>query len=383
VPQSGDSYIFARKLNLMKIAFLGTKGIPNNYGGFEQFAEYLSVLLAAKGHSVTVYNPSFHPFEGNEFKGVQIKKIYSPERLIGGAANFLYDHLCLQHALKQDYDIVYEAGYHSVALSYRMLGIRKLKKPVVITNMDGLEWKRSKWNYGTRQLIRRLEAIAVNESPYLISDNEGIRQYYLEQFKCDSFFIPYGADPVTEFNPDYLVRYNVKPNKYFMLMARMEPENNIEMILDAYVTSGNRSPFIVIGGYGNKFGTKMFEKYSSNAYFVGGVYNKSELDSLRYFSAAYFHGHSVGGTNPSLLEAIACRSFIISHDNAFNRGVLGNEAIYFSNENELVERFRSMEELLKRNGDDFKNKNLEKIASVYNWDHITVRHEELFRSLMK
>jgi Domain of unknown function (DUF1972)/Glycosyl transferases group 1 len=365
----------------MKIAFLGTKGIPNNYGGFEQFAEYLSVLLAARGHSVTVYNPSFHPFEQKEFKSVRIERIYSPEKLIGGAANFLYDHLCLQHALKQDYDIIYEAGYHSVALSYKLLGIRRLTKPVIITNMDGLEWKRSKWSFGTRQLIKQLEKIAVKESPYLISDNEGIRQYYLDEFKRDSFFVPYGADPIVDFDSTYLDKYEIKPNEYFMLMARMEPENNIELILEGYVASGNQSPFIVIGGYGNKFGERMFQKYSSKVRFIGGVYNKSELDSLRYFSTAYFHGHSVGGTNPSLLEAMACQSLIVSHNNAFNKGVLGDDAIYFSDKSELVTCFQIIDES-RVDTVGYKARNFEKIKSIYNWENITIRHEELFRSLI-
>src|SRR5436190_11580040 len=103
----------------MKIALLGTKGIPNNYGGFEQFAEYLSVRLAARGHEVTVYNPSFHPYAEPSFRGVRIQKIYNPENLIGGAANFIYDHLSLGHALRQNFDVIYEAGYHSMALSYK------------------------------------------------------------------------------------------------------------------------------------------------------------------------------------------------------------------------------------------------------------------------
>ncbi|MEJ0056922.1 MAG: glycosyltransferase [Bacteroidota bacterium] len=149
---------------------------------------------------------------------------------------------------------------------------------------------------------------------------------------------------------NHLSKYKIRPNEYFMLMARMEPENNIEMILEGYVASGNPNPFIVIGGYGNKFGAKMFQRYSSRVKFIGGVYNKSELDSLRYFSTAYFHGHSVGGTNPSLLEAMACRSFIISHDNAFNKGVLGDDAIYFLNKRELVERFHSIEQLIAKTG---------------------------------
>src|SRR6185295_447900 len=103
----------------MNIAILGTKGIPNNYGGFEQFAEEISKRLVKKGHQVTVYNPSHHPFTPKFFEGVEIKRIYSPERLIGGAANIVYDHLCLKDALAMNFDILYEAGYHSVALSFK------------------------------------------------------------------------------------------------------------------------------------------------------------------------------------------------------------------------------------------------------------------------
>lgn len=379
---SKSTSIFGDKFEWMKIAFLGTKGIPNNYGGFEQFAEYLSVRLVARGHRVTVYNPSFHSYEGSEFKGVQIERVFSPEKWMGGAANFLYDHLCLRHALRQDYDVIYEAGYHSVAASYKLLGIRKCLKPVIITNMDGLEWKRSKWNPLVQKLIQWLEKIAVRESPYLISDNPGIRQYYLDQFHRDSFFLPYGADPISNFDPSHLKPYDVLPGGYFILIARMEPENNVELILDGYAASGNPAPFLVIGNYGNRFGKHLFKKFSSKVRFLGGVYDKGVLDSLRHFSKAYLHGHSVGGTNPSLLEAMSCRCFILSHNNAFNRGVLEEHAVYFSSEEELAIQFNTMEALLETKGDTFKKENYRKIMETYNWDTITLRHENLFKSLM-
>ncbi len=367
----------------MKIAFLGTKGIPNNYGGFEQFAEYLSLRLVTRGHSVTVYNPSFHGFEKDTFKGVHIVKIFSPEKWIGGAANFIYDHLCLKHALSQDYDIIYEAGYHSVAATYKLLGISKRIKPVVITNMDGLEWRRSKWSYGVRKLIKGLEKIAVRESPFLISDNPGIQQYYMDQFQRDSFFLPYGADPVIHLDSSHLKLYDLQPNGYLILIARMEPENNIELILEGYLASGLKLPFIVIGNHENSFGKRLFRKYTSHVRFIGSVYNKDILDSLRHFSKAYFHGHSVGGTNPSLLEAMSCRAFIFSHDNPFNKGVLGEDAIYFSTPDQLKESLQSLEYLMEKNGQLFKDRNFEKIIQIYNWDTITSQHEALFTFLLK
>lgn len=367
----------------MNIAFLGTKGIPNNYGGFEQFAEYLSVSLAKRGHHVTVYNPSFHPYQKMEFKGVTLVKVFSPEKWIGGAANFLYDHLCLRHALQQNYDVIYEAGYHSVAYSYKLLNVRKYKHLVLVTNMDGLEWRRSKWSSWVQKLIRKLEAIAVAESPYLISDNPGIRQYYLDHFKRDSFYVPYGADPVYEFDKQMLLKYQVTPAGYFILIARMEPENNIELILDAYVKARHPLPFLVVGNYDNRFGQLMFQKFSKHARFLGAVYDKMELDNLRHFSKAYLHGHSVGGTNPSLLEAMSCRCFILAHNNPFNRGVLGEEAVYFSQSDELQQHFNSLESLKEGDVNRIKEDNFQKIIQQYSWDEITLKHERLFKSLLK
>jgi glycosyltransferase involved in cell wall biosynthesis len=364
----------------MRIALLGTKGIPNNYGGFEQFAEYLSVRLAARGHEVTVYNPSFHPYTAGEFKGVRIRKIFSPEKWIGGAANFIYDHLCLSDALKQGYDIIYEAGYHSVAASYWLLNIRGRTRPVVFTNMDGIEWKRSKWSSPVRFLIKKLEAIAVRHSPHLISDNPGIRQYYLETFGRDSYFVPYGADPVVNFDGDKLNRYELKAGNYFMLIARMEPENNIDMILQSYVASGVSAPFVVIGSYQNRYGRSMFNKYSSRVRFLGGVYDKNELDSLRHYAKAYFHGHSVGGTNPSLLEAMSCRSFILAHDNSFNRGVLDENAIYFTGVANLTSLLLSLDEMLFEKVEQFRDANYRRITDYYDWEIVTSLHEDLFRS---
>jgi len=366
----------------MKIAILGTKGIPNNYGGFEQFAEYISIKLVERGHAVTVYNPSFHPFAETKFNGVTIISKYNPEGLVGSVANFIYDFLCLKDALRRDFDIIYEAGYHSVAISYRLLNIRNRKRPVVITNMDGLEHKRSKWSPLTRALIKKLEKIAVKESPVMISDNLGIKEYYLSNFDAESFFIPYGADPVEVFDSGYLQTYLVEKLDYFILVARLEPENNIEAILDGYVLSSTKKSFIVVGNHKTPYGKHLIRKYLGNAIqFAGGIYNKHELDSLRHFSLAYFHGHSVGGTNPSLLEAMACQSFIVAHDNPFNKSVLFESAHYFKSKVEVKEIIDKISFLRDTQLASFKTENLERIKTLYNWDNIVCQYEDLFRQL--
>jgi glycosyltransferase involved in cell wall biosynthesis len=367
----------------MRIAILGTKGIPNNYGGYEQFAEYISEKLVERGHDVTVYNPSFHSFEGNDLNGVSIIRKYSPEKLIGGAANFIYDFLCLRDALKRDFDIIYEAGYHSVAISLLILRVRGRRRPVIITNMDGLEYKRSKWNRMTQWLIRWLEKVAVRESHYMISDNLGIKQYYKMKFDKDSFYIPYGADPIDHFNMRYLSIYNLVKFEYCMVVARLEPENNIEMTLDGFLASTLGKTFIVVGNHATPYGRFLRKKYESEKIrFVGGIYGKKELDSLRHYSLAYFHGHSVGGTNPSLLEAMACGSFIIAHHNVFNQSVLGDCAIYFKNKEDVTRVLDDITGIRARHLEEFTSSNRNKTKDDYNWENIVTRHEELFRELI-
>jgi len=364
----------------MKIAILGTRGIPNAYGGFEQFAEYLSVGLVERGHSVTVYNASFHEYAGDSYNGVTIRKIYSPEKLIGAPANFIYDFLCLWDALKRDFDIIYELGYHSNAPSYYLL---KKDSPLVITNMDGIEWKRSKWNGFTRHLIRRMERIAVKKSDYLVSDNPAIRDYYLHDFGKKSSYIPYGADAVSDFDEKLLSEYNVTPHYYFLLIARMEPENNIEMILNGFIESGSLYPFLVIGNVDTKYGKFLQQHYhTSKIRFLGAIYNKNILDNLRHFSRIYFHGHSVGGTNPSLLEAMASQSVIAAHDNRFNRAILDIDAFYFKNSDDVSELIKNGFPSEFNVGVYLKN-NLVKIEQTYSWGNIISQYENLFYKLLK
>lgn len=367
----------------MKIAILGTKGIPNNYGGYEQFAEYISVKLVNRGHEVTVYNPSFHPFMKTKFNGVAIIRKFSPEHLLGGAANFIYDFLCLKDALSRDFDIIYEAGYHSVALSYLALRVRGRKRPVILTNMDGLEYQRSKWSKATRRLIKWLEKIAVKESPHLVADNLGIQEYYKTNFGREPFFIPYGADLVDGFNQNLLSRYGVAKFEYCMLVARLESENNIEAILDGHRASLLKMTFIVVGNHQTPYGTYLKKRYAdSTIHFVGGVYDKNELDALRHYSLAYFHGHSVGGTNPSLLEAMACGAFIVAHDNAFNRSVLMSSAHYFRDAGDIRNILERIIELRESDQAVFAAKNRDCIRSHYSWEAIVLQHEDLFKRLL-
>lgn len=371
----------------MKIAFVSTRGIPNNYGGFEQFAEYISVGLVARGHDVTVYSPHFHPYKESSYKGVKIKHIYSPEKWMGSSVgSFFYDFSSLRDALKnENFDIIYEAGYTSIIPAYIWFNIKNRKNPIVVTNMDGLEYKRSKFNPLVQKFIFWEEKMAVKHSHYLIADNMGIHDYYKEKYRRDSKFLAYGADIHTDFNVDTLSEYDVTADNYYILIARLEPENNIEMAIQGYLKSNEngKKPLLIIGNTTTPHGKYLSGKYGhiDSVRFLGGIYNFKVLDDLRHFSSAYFHGHSVGGTNPSLLEAMAAGCFILANDNIFNRSVLKDNAIYYNSPDEVTrilndEKCFSDKEVLIAN-------NIQRISTDYSWERLVDQHEEYFKELLR
>lgn len=373
----------------MKIAFISTRGIPNNYGGFEQFAEYISVGLAARGHEVTVYSPHYHPYQQKEYKGVRIKHIYSPEKWMGGSVgSFFYDYACLKDALRrEDYDIIYEAGYTSIIPAYIRFNVKNIRRPLFTTNMDGLEFRRTKFNKWTRRFLHWEEKEAVSHSHYLIADNMGIHDYYKEKYGRESRFLAYGANVSDNYDATFLDSLGLHADGYYLLVARMEPENNIKMALEGYRKSRQygKRPLVVVGKTNTRHGKELVRTYASddNIRFVGGIYDFDRLNSIRHYSFAYFHGHSVGGTNPSLLEAMASGCFILAHDNIFNRAVLGRNAEYYASPDDVVRLLDSIDEAAKEKKTDYTAANLDIIRSEYSWQHLIDQHEKYFRWMLE
>ena len=372
----------------MKIAFVSTRGIPNNYGGFEQFAEYISVGMAQRGHEVVVYSPKFHPYQESTYKGVRIKHIYSPETWMGSSVgSFFYDFASLRDALKkEDFDIIYEAGYTSIIPAYIWFNVKKRKRPIFTTNMDGLENKRSKFSPMVRRFLDWEEKMAVKYSHYLIADNMGIHDYYKEKYGKESKFLAYGADIHDDFKAEYLEEFGLKSEEYYILIARLEPENNIVMAIEGYLHSkeNGRRPLIVVGKTNTPHGKELVEKYGNerNVEFVGGIYDFKKLDSVRHFSKAYFHGHSVGGTNPSLLEAMAAGCFIFAHDNIFNRAVLKENAFYYPSADKVTEYLNRIDTIAEGSKIQYTARNIEVIRNEYSWESLVDKHEKYFYWLL-
>lgn len=372
----------------MKIAFISTRGIPNNYGGFEQFAEYISVGLVKRGHKVTVYSPHYHPYQEIVYKGVRIVHIYSPEKWMGNSVgSFFYDYACLKDALKRDFDIIYEAGYTSIIPAYIRFNVKNIKRPIFTTNMDGLEYKRTKFNKWVQKFVFWEERMAVKHSHYLIADNMGIQDYFKEKYGKESKFLAYGANIYDNYQEKYLKEYGLDANNYLLVIARLEPENNLYMAIDGYIASGlyGKMPLVIVGKTNTPYGKYLVEHYAkyNDVKFIGGIYDFDKINSIRHFSYAYLHGHSVGGTNPSLLEAMASDCFILSHDNVFNHSVLGENAIYYSDENGVKDLLNNLESLASEHRKSFVENNLDVIRTQYSWEKLIDEHEKYFQWMLE
>lgn len=372
----------------MKIAFISTRGIPNNYGGFEQFAEYISVGLVRRGHEVVVYSPHFHPYREPDYKGVRIKHIYSPEKWMGSSVgSFFYDFLSLRDALKKEkFDIIYEAGYTSIVPAYIWFNVKRIKYPLFTTNMDGLEYKRTKFNRWVQKFVFWEERMAVKHSHFLIADNMGIHDYYKEKYGKESKFLAYGADIHEDYDEDILKEFGLEADGYFIVVARLEPENNLFMAIEGYLASGQygKRPLVIVGKTNTPYGKHLVERYGDdrNIRFVGGIYDFRKLNSIRHYSYAYFHGHSVGGTNPSLLEAMASGCFILAHDNIFNRAVLGENALYYGSTDAAMEMLDGVDQAVSVYKKEYTGRNLEVIRRDYSWEKLVDEHEEYFKWML-
>jgi glycosyltransferase involved in cell wall biosynthesis len=359
----------------MKIGILGTRGVPNHYGGFEQFAEFLAPELVKRGHEVFVYNSHRHPYQQKDWNGVQLIHCKDPEHKLGTFGQFIYDLNCNKDAAKRNYDVLLHFGYSSDSVWWRQWP----KNIINIVNMDGLEWKRTKYNWLTRKFLKRAESLAAKHAHTMIADSPAMQQYLFEAYKKKPVYIPYAATVFSEADPATLDQYNLKPFEYFLLIARMEPENNIEMVINGYLESGHRYPLFIIGNTDNKTGRYFSRKYKqSKIIFAGPVYDALLLNNLRHYSSLYFHGHSVGGTNPSLLEAMACGCNIAAHDNIFNKAVLQQEADFFSSSGEVAAIInKSKDQVIV---DQNKSINIERIRTLYDPEKIINEYEKLLLS---
>lgn len=320
----------------MKIAVLGSRGIPNRYGGFEEMAERVCPLWVSAGHQVTVYTVSDHPERLENLEGVEITHIFNPEKTLGLAGQFIYDLRCILDAKKKDYDIILQLGYTTSGIWSFLWPKQK-----TVTNMDGLEHQRAKYKGPLAPFLRWSERRAAKRSKLLVADNPMIADY-LTKYKTPCTTIAYGAEIVSTSNTELLKNKGLPTKDFVLHIGRVQPDNHVKEILESAKES--EKILVAVGNYSTSYGKKLYRKYQAceNIVFPGTIYEKDVVNALRTHCEAYLHGHSAGGTNPALLEAMGCGAFVLAHSNPFNASVLGGLGGLWSSEEELTAMLQNL-----------------------------------------
>lgn len=359
----------------MRLQILGTRGVPATHGGFETFAQHFAVYLCSKGWRVTVYcqEEGSGPIFEDEWFGIH--RVHIPVTQEGAMGTIIFDWKSTIHAAKRSIPIL-TLGYNTAIFSllYRIKGIKN------IINMDGIEWRRGKWSTLERTWLYINEKLGAWLGNHLIADHPEIKKH-LSKFVSSSKItvIPYSADIIRSADEAYLVSFDLVKNRYAVLIARPEMENSILQIVRAYSLVRRGMPLVVLGNYipeNNDYHKSVLDAASDEIKFVGAIYDKNIVQALRFFSRFYIHGHTVGGTNPSLVEALGASSAVLAHNNRFNRWVAGDKARYFLTEKDLAMQIRVLledDELIA----EMKNHSLEQIEKNYTWDKIHKAYERV------
>jgi glycosyltransferase involved in cell wall biosynthesis len=326
----------------MRLAILGTRGVPAAHGGFETFAERLALYLVERGWSVRVYCQSEQDGASGRklWRGIEQYFIRAGNGAIGTVG---FDWKCAAHAASQKWPCLV-LGYNTAVFAARL---RALGVPIAM-NMDGIEWKRAKWGVAARTWLRLNEWAGARIANLMIADHPEIATH-LKRHRTHSpiVMIPYGASEPQSAEDDLeiLDKFSVKPGGFYTLIARPEPENSPFELIRGHARARSEIPMIVLGRYhaSNPYHKLVLGSASGNVKFVGAIYDQRVVNALRNHCFAYLHGHQVGGTNPSLVEALAAGNAVIAHDNRFNRWVAGDAAAYFSGEDSATECFLHIE----------------------------------------
>jgi glycosyltransferase involved in cell wall biosynthesis len=358
----------------VRIALLGTRGIPANYGGFETFAEELSVRLTARGHQVTVYCRQRH--SEPSYRGVRLA--WCPtirHKYLDTLA-----HTCCStlHLLFHRVDVaLYCNGANAIfTLLPRLFGI-----PVAL-NVDGIERKRKKWNRYAKAWYKMSEYLSTVFPTRFISDAEVIRQYYLDRYRKDSVFIPYGADPVRAETQDVLARLGLQPNRYFLYVSRMEPENHPLEVRQAFekLQTGLQLALIGDAPYASDYIRQVRDTSDPRIVMPGGIYGQGYRE-LGSWCFAYIQATEVGGTHPALIEAMGRGCLVIYRATPENVEVCGDAGLPYQTGDELVVRMREALDMSAAARQQLCQAARRRALDRYSWEKVTDQYEALLRSL--
>lgn len=363
----------------LKIALIGTRGVPANYGGFETCVAELGKRLVERGHEVTVYcRDSYYKEKPPYYLGMHL--VYLPNLQKKSLDTLSHTFLSVIHAAWQSYDVlmVFNAANSPALLLPRLLG-----KKIAI-NTDGLEWKRGKWGAVARNYYKMSEWLSTRLANRIVADSKGIQDYYRETYSVDSSNIAYGAEVGISAHPELLQKLKLKPGEYFLQITRFEPENNPLLTIKSFRRLKTDKKLVLVGGvpYESDYSRLIAAESDDRVLLPGFIYDKELLNELWCNCYAYVHGNEVGGTNPALLQTMASGCFTIAVDVSFSRDVLQDGGIFYhKTEDDLSVK---MQWALDHELDlpDYKNRAVKRILEHYTWDKVTDGYEVLFGELV-
>ena len=360
--------------NLKRVAILGTRGIPARHGGFETLAERLALHLRERGWEVAVYCQAegVRRLTVDSWEGVH--RVLIPPRVSGPLGTGAFDlRACLHAASRWPLQLV--LGYNTAVFC----GIPRVRGRVVVMNMDGIEWRRPKWAWPYRLWLRVNERVGCAWASHLIADNPEIRNHlcrYADPARVS--MIPYGADPIVDAEAARLERWQLAPMRYASLVARPEPENSVLEMVRAFSRRRRGMKLVVLGEYdpSRAYHRAVTAAAGDEVIFAGALYDRETMTAIRFHSALHLHGHQVGGTNPSLVEALGAGNPVLAHDNPYNRWVAGPGAAYFAGEDECA---RQLDALLEdpRALATMRAASRARHAAAFRWEQVLAEYEAL------
>jgi glycosyltransferase involved in cell wall biosynthesis len=356
------------------LRILGTRGVPAAHGGFETFAEQLALYLVSKGWRVVVYcqDDGTGPVVEDQWQGVE--RVRFPVAATGPKGTIVFDWLSTVHAARHS-DLCLTLGYNTAIFC----ALLRLKGVPNVINMDGIEWSRAKWGPVAKTWFWLNERAGCWLGNHLVADHPQIKAHLETRVAASKITtIAYGGEAVSGAPLEPLQALALQPGGYLTLIARAEPENSILEIVQGFSTRPRGLKLVVLGQYdpANRYHQAVQRAASAEVQFVGAIYDKAVVRALRFHCAAYVHGHQVGGTNPSLVEALAAGNAVIAHDNRFNRWVAGPGACYFSGAASLSAR---LDELLTKHSElaGLRAHSLRQFEARFTWPHILGQYEAL------
>lgn len=361
---------------MRRLSILGIRGLPAKHGGFETFAESLALYLIKNGWSVTVYcqeeNDKITDVYESVWNGVRL--VHIPVNITGAIGTIIFDYKSIKKAIESP-SLVLTLGYNTAVFNFvlRLNGIKNL------INMDGIEWKRNKWRWYEKIWLYLNERIGCLVGNHLIADHPEIKNHLATRVVSTKItMIPYGARSVNYADRNLLSKYQLEPGSYALVIARPEPENSILEIVRAFSEKQRGIQLVVLGKYDRNidYHRNVLDAASEEITFAGAVYDHKDLDALRLYSCLYIHGHTVGGTNPSLIEALGSAQPVLAHDNKFNRWVAGESAAYFKDEESCSEHLDLLlsDTAALQKMSDFSRLRFDE---NFTWDEILKQYEDL------